>query len=231
MHDNVLGAPGEHAFGFEGHGGVLACGFVRDSHGTDGFDVFLARDDVTQEAGGRREAEAVSCRVQNNPHATLGNQLGGFAPKFLCRHGGLDKRPGFGVGLAGHANGVVRHLFCDETEATVFADELEGLAEHRIKGLADGTLFDAGGGEVGDGEGGDVEEAVDAGFGGVSGFVEEGGVFELFGGTLEEGEGLVGGDGHGDGREVLANVFAEEADEAWWADCWRGHSGPSLNGL
>lgn len=97
--------------------------------------------------------------------------------------------------------GLMGDLLSQEPEALFRRDELKGLVEERVEGLAGAPL---GGAVGGDGKGGHLERAFEGVAGEGGRLVQKLGEFKVLTGFLEGGEGLVEVDGEadpGDGRD------------------------------
>lgn len=100
---------------------------------------------------------------------------------------------------------VVLHLLCDEGDAAVAGNHLEGLAEERVEGLAGAG---GGAGVVADDEGCDEGGAV-GGIGGGGRAVEEEAVLHVLRSPLQEAQRLVKPHRKADLAQVLADEGLE----------------------
>lgn len=131
-------------------------------------------------------------------HVALDLQGGVIGPSVSLDENGRDR-------------GMVGYLFRNECDAAMREDKVVGLAEQRVEGL---------GGSVGGGsvltnykccnEGGSVGSGGEMG---LSSFVEQVVVLNIFGKTLQEGDGLVEEDGDCDSGYVSAEGVAKYGEE------------------
>lgn len=145
--------------------------------------------------------------IKLNVHGTFRPYLQRVATKLVLNLMGGAIDPCRSAHVDSADGGMMSDLFGDEGELARDV-EFESFSEEGVEGFGRAAC---GGGIVGEDEGGDEGGSLRTG--GEGGLVEEVGVFDIFGKTLEEGERLVEDDGESDTGEVFADGVFENGPE------------------